>query len=150
MKSSQRLRSPGCGQKHLQEAGGRPRAALLMLMTRPKLSPLPPPQLGSTFLISVRIRQSHTCTVIFLSNRGLLVIIWDMIWTLVILGAACALLQAASGNRTVAFRRPRRETGGPSGVPRPPHGPPFTSCRIPLTPEEHKVLDDNTHEVRRA
>ncbi|KAM3859028.1 sortilin [Diretmus argenteus] len=27
------------------------------------------------------------------------------------------------------------------------HGPPFTSCRIPLTPAEHRVLDGSTHET---
>ncbi|XP_024139617.1 sortilin isoform X3 [Oryzias melastigma] len=39
--------------------------------------------------------------------------------------------------------RPRREASRSS----PYHGPPFTSCRLPLTPAEHVVLDLNTHET---
>ncbi|XP_056281267.1 sortilin isoform X1 [Pseudoliparis swirei] len=78
-----------------------------------------------------------------------------MIWRLVVL-LHVLLLGAESSNRggrTVTFHRTqqddsqdrarartRRET-------RPFHGPPFTSCRTPLTPVEHKVLDDNTHET---
>lgn len=85
-----------------------------------------------------------------------------MIWRLVVLGGVYVLLLGAEGRgrggRTVTFHRtqqdeslgqartrPRRDI---SGSYRPSHGPPFTSCRIPLTPDEHKVLDDNTHEVR--
>ncbi|XP_073336511.1 sortilin [Pagrus major] len=84
-----------------------------------------------------------------------------MIWRLVVLGGVCALLLGAEGSsrggRTVTFHRtqqdesqgqertrPRRDT---SGAFRPSHGPPFASCRTPLTPVEHKVLDDNTHET---
>lgn len=85
-----------------------------------------------------------------------------MIWRLVVLGGVYVLLLGAEGRgrggRTVTFHRtqqdeslgqartrPRRDI---SDSHRPSHGPPFTSCRIPLTPAEHKVLDDNTHEVR--
>ncbi|XP_018541153.1 sortilin [Lates calcarifer] len=87
-----------------------------------------------------------------------------MIWRLVVLGGVCVCLLAAEGKsrggRTVTFRRtqrdesqgqvrarPRRETSGSSGTSKLSHGPAFTSCRLPLTPTEHKVLDDNTHET---
>ncbi|XP_031169406.1 sortilin [Sander lucioperca] len=87
-----------------------------------------------------------------------------MIWRLVVLGGVCVLLLGAEGSsrggRTVTFHRPqqdesqgqararpRRDMSSSSGNPRPFHGPPFTSCRTPLTPVEHKVLDDNTYET---
>ncbi|KAE8281368.1 Sortilin 100 kDa NT receptor Glycoprotein 95 [Larimichthys crocea] len=86
-----------------------------------------------------------------------------MIWRLVVLVGVYLLLGAEGrtrDGRTVTFHRtqqdesqgqgrarPRRDISGSSGTLRPSHGPPFTSCRIPLTPTEHKVLDDNTHEV---
>ncbi|XP_037615819.1 sortilin [Sebastes umbrosus] len=76
-----------------------------------------------------------------------------MIWRLVVLGGLCVLLLGAGGSRTVTFHRiqqqhesparPRRDTT-PN---RPVHGPPFTSCKTPLTPVEHRVLDDNKHET---
>ncbi|XP_068163116.1 sortilin isoform X2 [Antennarius striatus] len=72
----------------------------------------------------------------------------------------CVLLLSAEGEgrgRMLSFRRtqqdesrgqarsrPRRDA---SGALRSSYGPPFTSCRVPLTPAEHKVLDDNTHET---
>lgn len=89
-----------------------------------------------------------------------------MIWRLVVLGGVCVLLLRAEarsrGGRTVTFHRTQQDgsqgqarararrdiTSSSSGTPRPSHGPPFTSCRTPLTPAEHKVLDANTHEVR--
>ncbi|KAM6961583.1 sortilin [Tautogolabrus adspersus] len=92
-----------------------------------------------------------------------------MIWRLVVLGGLCVFLLGAEGRssqsrgRMVTFHRtqqdgsqgqararPRRETSSSSsssGISRPSHGPPFTSCRTPLTPAEHKILDDNTHET---
>ncbi|KAM4569672.1 sortilin isoform 2-T2 [Odontesthes bonariensis] len=88
-----------------------------------------------------------------------------MTWRLVVLCGVCFLplflLRADSSSRwgkTVTFHRtprsrgqvrarPRRETSSSSGISNPSHGPAFTSCRIPLTPAEHKVLDDNTHET---
>ncbi|XP_078137726.1 sortilin [Sander vitreus] len=87
-----------------------------------------------------------------------------MIWRLVVLGGVCVLLLGAEGSSrgggTVTFHRPqpdesqgqararpRRDMSSSSGNPRPFHGPPFTSCRTPLTPVEHKVLDDNTYET---
>ncbi|KAM3588006.1 uncharacterized protein V6R79_018989 [Siganus canaliculatus] len=89
-----------------------------------------------------------------------------MIWRLLILVVElCVLLRCSEGSshggRTVTFHRTqqddgiqgqahtrsRRDTSGSSGTQRPPHGPPFDSCGIPLTPAEHKVLDDNTHET---
>ncbi|XP_028427091.1 sortilin [Perca flavescens] len=87
-----------------------------------------------------------------------------MIWRLVVLGGVCVLLLGAEGSsrggRTVTFHRPqqdesqgqararpRRDMSSSSGTPRPFHGPPFTSCRTPLNPVEHKVLDDNTYET---
>lgn len=82
----------------------------------------------------------------------------DMFWKLAVLCGVCVLLlQRAEGVRTVTFRRThpeekRSQMGARmsrdiSGAQRPPRGPPFISCRTPLTPTEHKVLDDNTHEV---
>lgn len=89
-----------------------------------------------------------------------------MIWRLVVLGGVYVLLLSAEarsrGGRTVTFHRTQQDdsrgqarararrhiTSSSSGTPRPSHGPPFTSCRTPLTPAEHKVLDANTHEVR--
>lgn len=82
----------------------------------------------------------------------------DMFWKLAVLCGACVLLLLrAEGVRTVTFRRthPGEERGQGrarssrdiSGDQRPPRGPPFVSCRTPLTPTEHRVLDDNTHEV---
>lgn len=88
-----------------------------------------------------------------------------MIWRLVVLWGLCVLLLEAEASRrsrgeTVTFHRTqqdgspgqvrsrsRRDTSSSPGSSQPPHGPPFTSCRLPLTPEEHKVLDDNTHET---
>ncbi|KAG7497826.1 sortilin-like [Solea senegalensis] len=98
-----------------------------------------------------------------------------MIWRLVVLGVVCVCLVAAGearrrGGRTVTFHRtqqqaesrgqvrtrPRRDTNSQtsssssssSGASRLiSHGPPFTSCRLTLTPAEHRVLDDNTHET---
>ncbi|XP_022045853.1 sortilin [Acanthochromis polyacanthus] len=85
-------------------------------------------------------------------------------WRLVVLGGLCVLLLGAesrnSGGRSVTFRRTQqdeirsqvrarhtRDTSSSSGISNPSHGPPFTSCQLPLTPAEHKVLDDNTHET---
>ncbi|CAG5927509.1 unnamed protein product [Menidia menidia] len=88
-----------------------------------------------------------------------------MIWSLLVLCGMCVLptflLGAASSSRlgkSVAFHRtwwsrgrgrtrPSRDTSGASGPSSLPHGPAFSSCRIPLTPAEHRVLDDNTHET---
>ncbi|XP_047430952.1 sortilin [Mugil cephalus] len=87
-----------------------------------------------------------------------------MIWRLVALGGVLLLLLGAEsriyGGRTVTLRRPeqrdsrgqvrarpRRDTGSSLGASTPSHGPRFTSCRLPLTPAEHKVLDDNRHET---
>lgn len=78
-----------------------------------------------------------------------------------VLGGVCLLILGAEGRshgrRTVTFHRdesqdhmrarPRRDTSSSSGTSKPAYGLPFTSCRAPLTPAEHKVLDDNTHEV---
>ncbi|XP_029317901.1 LOW QUALITY PROTEIN: sortilin [Cottoperca gobio] len=87
-----------------------------------------------------------------------------MIWRLVVLGGVYVLLLGAEGSsrgeRTVTFHRtqqdesqgqararPKRDMSSSSGTSKPFNGPPFTSCRTPLTPAEHKVLDDNTHET---
>ncbi|KAM9824786.1 sortilin [Neosynchiropus ocellatus] len=70
-----------------------------------------------------------------------------MIWRLVVLTPLLLLLRCADG-RTATFRRSHagrsRRDAGNSKVPR---GPPFSSCQVPLTPEEHRVLDDSTHET---
>nr|XP_020455218.1 sortilin-like [Monopterus albus] len=79
-----------------------------------------------------------------------------MVWRLVVLFGMCALLTGAEGRslwgRTVTFHRTQqdeiqarvRPRRGTSGTSKPA---PFTSCRLPLTPAENKVLDDNTHET---
>lgn len=96
----------------------------------------------------------------------------EMIWTTVLLGGLCvlhiALLLLAEGSsssssnsssggpwgRTVTFRRdkqaPRlqRDTSSSTDSSNPSRDPNFASCRLPLTPTEHKILDDNTQEVR--
>nr|XP_054595714.1 sortilin [Nothobranchius furzeri] len=76
----------------------------------------------------------------------------------VLLCGGCALilflsLGAESSRRwgeSVTFRR--SQTGESRGrrdtdPPTPSHGPAFPSCQLPLTPTEHAVLDDNTHET---
>ncbi|XP_067437689.1 sortilin [Thunnus thynnus] len=92
-----------------------------------------------------------------------------MIWRLVVLSGMCILLYCSVAwgrdgrsrrGRTVTFRRTqqdesqgqvrtrsRRDASTSSGAFKPSHGHPFTSCRLSLTPAEHKVLDDNTHET---
>ncbi|XP_074481777.1 sortilin [Sebastes fasciatus] len=76
-----------------------------------------------------------------------------MIWRLVVLGGLCVLLLGAEGSRTVTFHRIQQQDESPARPRRdttpnrPVHGPPFTSCKTPLTPVEHRVLDDNKHET---
>ncbi|XP_030576200.1 sortilin [Archocentrus centrarchus] len=87
-----------------------------------------------------------------------------MIWGLRVLFGVSVLLLGAEcrihGGKTLIFHRAqqdesrgqvlprsRRDTHSFPGVSKPSHGPPFTFCRLPLTPAEHEVLDDNTHEV---
>lgn len=92
-----------------------------------------------------------------------IVLALEMFWKLAVLCGVCVLLLqraegASRGGRSVTFRRTQpgekrsqvraRPSRDVSGDQRPLRGPPFTSCRIPLTPTEHTVLDDNTHEVR--
>lgn len=91
-------------------------------------------------------------------SSAYMVLAVDMFWKLAVLCGVCVLLQRAEGERTVTFRRTQpgekrnqvraRLSRDISGDQRPPRGPPFISCRTPLTPTEHRVLDDNTHEVR--
>ncbi|XP_029350808.1 sortilin [Echeneis naucrates] len=79
-----------------------------------------------------------------------------MIWRIAVLGGLWVSLLGVGG-RTVSLQpdgsrgqgraRSGRETGGSPGTSKPLPGPPFTSCRLPLTPAEHRVLDDNTHET---
>ncbi|CAN9508160.1 unnamed protein product [Ophioblennius macclurei] len=82
-----------------------------------------------------------------------------MWWRFVVLGGLCVhLLGAESGGEAGSLQdrgrgqvrtRPRRDPGGAAGAQQqqPSHGAPFASCRLPLTPAEHRVLDDNTHET---
>uniref|UniRef100_A0A8C2XQD9 Si:dkey-159a18.1 n=2 Tax=Cyclopterus lumpus TaxID=8103 RepID=A0A8C2XQD9_CYCLU len=92
---------------------------------------------------------------VLLFQRGPLVFSSDMIWRLVVLLHVLLLGAESSsrGGRTVTFHRTQqddsrdRARARPRRDTRPFHGPPFTSCRTPLTPVEHKVLDDNTHET---
>ncbi|XP_060931604.1 sortilin [Limanda limanda] len=77
-----------------------------------------------------------------------------MLWSLMVLGGVWVCLVAGrtatlprpqlDGNRGQVHARPRREGSGASKLS---PGPVFTSCRLPLTPAEHRVLDDNTHET---
>ncbi|XP_051911502.1 LOW QUALITY PROTEIN: sortilin [Hippocampus zosterae] len=61
-----------------------------------------------------------------------------MIWKRVV--ALCVLLQFGAEART----RPRRGAAPSAGASR---APAFDSCQVSLTPLEHRVLDDNTHET---
>lgn len=88
-----------------------------------------------------------------------------MIWRLlVLLGVSVVLLMGVEcrirEGKTLTFRRtqhsdsqgrmcrrPRRDASSSPGTSKPSHGPPFTPCRLLLTPAEHEVLGDNTHEV---
>ncbi|KAK5605186.1 hypothetical protein CRENBAI_023332 [Crenichthys baileyi] len=85
-----------------------------------------------------------------------------MIWTTVFLGGLCVLhfaltLTAEIGNspwgRTVTLTRDqapprhRRDTSTSTDTSTSSRGPAFTSCRLPLTPTEHKILVDNTKET---
>ncbi|XP_022605011.1 sortilin-like [Seriola dumerili] len=87
-----------------------------------------------------------------------------MIWRLVVLGGVWVCLLGAEGRghggRTVTFHRTqqdesqgkvrtrtRREASSSSGTAKLSHGPSFSACRLHLTPAEHEVLDDNTHET---
>ncbi|KAM7378309.1 hypothetical protein PAMA_013283 [Pampus argenteus] len=87
-----------------------------------------------------------------------------MIWRLVVLSGVCVLLHCAEargedgrsrGGRTVTFRRTQQdESQGQvrtrsrrDATFKPSQGPPFKSCRHPLTPAEHQVLGDNTRET---
>ncbi|XP_067346676.1 sortilin [Channa argus] len=87
-----------------------------------------------------------------------------MMWRAVVLGGVLLLLVGAQGRgrrkRTVTFHRtqqdeswaqtrarPGRDTSGLFRTSKSIHNPSFTSCRVPLTPAEHKILDDNTHET---
>ena len=158
--SSLRLRSPGSGQKHLLAEDAPTHSALFMLMTRAGTSHLHLPS-ERTVTNLCHKRQPSPSLVLFvnLNWRG---VKSDMLWSLVVLGGVCVCLVAAEGRsrtgtlpwprldgrRGQVRARPRRESSGASGSSKLSHGPVFTSCRLPLTPAEHKVLDDNTHEVR--
>ncbi|KAM9771626.1 sortilin isoform X1 [Syngnathus typhle] len=64
-----------------------------------------------------------------------------MIWRRIV--AFCVLLHFGAEARA----RPRRGAATSAGASRAPRGPAFESCRVTLTPAEHRVLDDNTHET---
>nr|XP_004548363.2 sortilin [Maylandia zebra] len=99
------------------------------------------------------------------SHNSLSHITVDMIWRhLMLLGVSVVLLMRVEcrikEGKTLTFRRtqhsesqdqmrrrPRRDASSSPGLSKPSHGPPFTSCRLLLTPAEHEVLDDNTHET---
>lgn len=107
--------------------------------------------------VSQSLLTSHTVTGILFCPSS------DMVWTLLLL--FCGLSVCLASDRTVTFHRTRRdvnqnlrqelarsrrESSAPSVSSssfRLSHGPPFTSCPLPLSPAEHRVLDDNTHEV---
>ncbi|XP_024913273.1 sortilin [Cynoglossus semilaevis] len=107
--------------------------------------------------VSQSLLTSHTVTGILFCPSS------DMVWTLLLL--FCGLSVCLASDRTVTFHRTRRdvnqnlrqelarsrrESSAPSVSSssfRLSHGPPFTSCPLPLSPAEHRVLDDNTHET---
>lgn len=118
---------------------------------------VPPP-------LSVSAEQKSQCWQVTDGVRSAsIVVALEMFWKLAVLCGVCVLLLqraegVSRGGRTVTFRRTQpeekrsqvraRPSRDVSGDQRPLRGLPFTSCRIPLTPTEHTVLDDNTHEVR--
>lgn len=85
-----------------------------------------------------------------------------MFWKTGVLVVGCVLLpfcllgaessgrwgKSVTFHRTRGKKRPERETSSSSNTGNSSQGHAFTSCHIPLTPAEHEVLDDNTHEVR--
>ncbi|XP_077566227.1 sortilin isoform X1 [Stigmatopora nigra] len=64
-----------------------------------------------------------------------------MIWRWV--AVLCVLLQIG----TEAWKLSKRSASTSAGNSRASSGPPFESCQLTLTPDEHRVLDDNTHET---
>ncbi|XP_034019374.1 sortilin [Thalassophryne amazonica] len=78
---------------------------------------------------------------------------------LLVLSGMCALLLCATVRtrdcgRTQTFHRRNQEESRDHRRTRPKrdtskasHGPPFTSCPLPLSPAEQQLLDDNTHET---
>ncbi|XP_037552104.1 sortilin [Nematolebias whitei] len=84
-----------------------------------------------------------------------------MFWKTGVLIVGCVLLpfcllgaessgrwgKSVTFHRTRGKNRPERETSSSSNTGNSSQGHAFTSCRIPLTPAEHEVLDDNTHET---
>lgn len=155
------VRSPGCGQKHLLVVEVPLSAALFMLMTRPSTSHTHLPlEYNKSESLLPGISVSGTLFFFHCSH-----ITVDMIWRhLMLLGVSVVLLMRVEcrikEGKTLTFRRtqhsesqdqmrrrPRRDASSSPGLSKPSHGPPFTSCRLLLTPAEHEVLDDNTHEV---
>ncbi|XP_061768162.1 sortilin isoform X2 [Nerophis ophidion] len=81
-----------------------------------------------------------------------------MVWRRVVVLGCLLLLQCGAGSR-MARPPPSTTHGGgrldaarshvrrDAGASRPAGGASFDSCRVNLTPAEHEVLDDNTHET---
>ncbi|KAK6290937.1 hypothetical protein J4Q44_G00386640, partial [Coregonus suidteri] len=83
-----------------------------------------------------------------------------MTWRLLVLGGACLLLLGVGGQckeqrnrRTVSFHRTQQFANHRKVLSRPERdtivspSPTFTACKLRLTPLEHRVLDQNTHET---
>lgn len=126
-----------------------------MLMTRPMTFPYP--ALTSRTTLFKQNRAHPSLEVLLIYWGGL----FDRMWKTGVFLGACVLLlclhlgaeSRSSWGKSMTFHRsrgevrPRRESSSSSDTWKPSHGPAFNSCRIPLTTAEHKVLDDNTHEV---
>lgn len=151
------VRSPVCGQKHLLAENTPPHAALFNV----SLSTSHPHLLLERNTINWVAIGRH----LGYFQWGSLPFTSDMSRGVVVLGWVFLLFVGAvssdhagrmgtfhrtqqDGSRSQTRARPRRDGSGFSGTHRPVPGPPFTPCRVPLTPAEHKTLDDNTHEVR--
>lgn len=149
-------RSHGCGPKHLLTVEAPLNAALFYVNDRSERLPTLMPSGRNTFngISHVRHWQAHSSH----WRGGSL----DMFWKTGLLVVGCVLLpfcllgaessgrwgKSVTFHRTRGKRRPERETSSSSNTGNSSQGHAFTSCRIPLAPAEHEVLDDNTHEVR--
>nr|XP_046152853.1 sortilin-like [Oncorhynchus gorbuscha] len=127
--------------------------------------------------LSAPIHSSATLVICHLKRQAVLVCntrpeLWDlgfyrylahhikMTWRLLVLGGACLLLLGVRGQckkqrnrRTVSFHQTQQDGDQRQVLSRPERDatasprPTFTACKLPLTPLEHRVLDQNTHET---
>ncbi|XP_061571228.1 sortilin [Cololabis saira] len=139
-------RSPACGQPHLLTVHAPLNAALCSAHSHLQAPPTPTwPHLrasqGQVTHVSP-LAISMTTVLLFLLFPLLLLAPVDSS------GASWGARAPPTPHRTPGAPgapsrglRPRRDTYSP------PRGPAFTSCLLPLTPEEHRVLDGSTHET---